>query len=148
MFFIIILYANHTASAPEEFQQLQAVWYHQTDSYYSTPFTIAEHIGIFFAVVRKKILTQISIVTRRAIFTTIGIMIRSIRTITITIPAFISPKNNLHHHHQSRKKLFHGYYNGYEECVQTIQDIHPNVNKWKELKLSDSSSPTRHLVAI
>jgi hypothetical protein len=50
------------------------------------PLTVAEDISILFAVIRKKILTQVSIKARRAFFATLRVVFRSIRTICTIIP--------------------------------------------------------------
>jgi hypothetical protein len=55
------------------------------------PLTITEEIVILFCTIREQILTKVSIKARRAIFTTIGIIICTILSFLTRTEYFISP---------------------------------------------------------
>jgi hypothetical protein len=79
MFLIIILYTNHihkssskgTRGNFNDFRKFAVV---KLMHIIAHPFTTTEDIGILFTVVRKKILTQVSIKARRAILTTLRVV--------------------------------------------------------------------------
>jgi hypothetical protein len=56
------------------------------------PFTITEEISILLTIIRKKILTEVSIKTRREIFTTGRIIQRTNARKSFVAPTSISPK--------------------------------------------------------
>jgi phage-related protein len=126
MFLIIILYANqfHNSNSKgtrrdfNDFGNLTA----ELITIIAHPLSVAEDVGILFTILQ--ILIQVGIKARRAIFATLGVVLRTIRTVSTIIPTLISPAGT---HITTIHKLGGKFFAIVVSCENTTQPIRSSI---------------------